>query len=1623
MIASDVKAKGMPADKEVNLGTEVSSPIVSVSPIDESIIEGGTARYRIHREHAVSVTCAIRWRVFTNVDIILGPTTGVVNFDPGDTDVQVSVTISNLSGSQGDRFLQVSLEEPLGCVISPTQSNAQVKVIDSAAVAKWGNGYSDRVKIRLKATSGSSADGAIAWIVETYSEMRSSVYGGRVLSAYNPTATQGINLAGGEFDANSQATLPGTYGTHYSYPTNYTYWAGKGMGAYIRLPFRMERIERIKGTLDATEVGRLTTSLNAAAAAGCRVNLDAHNYCHRWDGAGTKEIIGGPGSSYTTADFAKFWELMAIQFGSHAAFTGTGGFGLNNEPSNIDAASGLWQTNANAAIVAIRATGYTGRIYCCGDSFATASRWDAIGDRMINVVDSGNNLWFEAHQYFDENGDGIYNRPASREFPPTFVVDSTRSVSRVNHFLDWLRINNKNGVIGEFGAPVGDFVGAAAPYTHDKTVASAWEPTIRNFVAACNAANVPTFAWAGGERWSAAYEMKLSPAGTVDDLAMAMHTAVPGSSTIPRDVRIEVGGDSNGSGGTKLNHRVRHYDPTTGKIVIAYSIPSTMNLSLDTNEVWMYFGKAGLTASEENIPGLAADHYNWWTLPDGADLIGGKALTVANVTQADVNGPAAVWTTSSTASNADPSHFQGVNNVTTWAIAEVDSSIVGQERGILNVGTPGVGSAAKGFNLGSRVAFSSSVTNSWFMRLTLTGGDQSFVGPDSSYKAGLVVICASRAPTSPIIGSVNGGAMIPASANTLTGGIEIAAGTTIQLGKGPRNTGTWVGKIVEVGVAKKSWPSHVQQLFEKSFLLPHEAYGSSQPQPYGTQLGLIAMPVFGGTNYNTAIDLDVIGPAILGGDGLPPDILSVSGSVGGTFTIITDPDVGKLIHYVPTPSFTGKASATFVLSTTGFVSTSVVGVAVITPPVSVTAKLSISADRTSMEKDTAEADVTFTINRADNLVGVSTVVWTKSGTAPNSDFVTGTVFTKTETFADGADTIAVSMTLKSGAYTASKTVTVTLSAPTNATLVTGATSDTTTVTVPTPTVVGAAEWYANPGHVDGCHHRMIGEGAVYGAPPGVLFSSFATGGRNYIGGGQEGTTAGDNIITELRKQCGRWELATNNQGRKAFHWVKPTDAKRLMKLGNYNSNTDTWTVAASGEQKNIRMPAGSTVRAGNATDTQIYYYTYNGSDFVTGFYPRDGVYNSGSNMCDVFTDFDWERQFYGTHDEWEVSAIDNYEKFPNGGRGASQIRFPPALILRGPEINPTNPGPILHCLQATVTRHNNQKPVGADDSCHFINKTISWPAKNIDNGAKSGPSAAGANKGDLPYGTLVCIKRGAGGYNQAKTAIDAMPAAKISAKARAYRLLECMVTNGMYMTDGQGEWFATSDAAGAPSRPKYGSINIRCDHETACYANGYSPAAMDQVATDVRWAMACMIPYMTCLFNARKHDITSDFERANDGYCYNGGGGRMKTGFNDKGMLPPQYYNNALAVNWYSFIIGLEEGNDTVNDAGVGNTTTLTFTIYRIGTGNDSASSIDWRITFTEADKLTTIVAGDLAAGQAQSGTLTWAAGDAAKKTVPGLRVKGGTAVATDEKVEVRTSNPSANAKTSHQRATITIKK
>ena len=290
----------------------------------------------------------------------------------------------------------------------------------------------------------------------------------------------GVNLSGAEFGRNR-----GVYGTDYIYPNaaELDYYQSHGI-ELIRLPFRWERMQpTLGGPLDPAELNRMIKFLDAAAARGMSVVIDLHNF-GRYD----NQVIGSSG--VPIAAFQQFWTQLADALEDHPAIWG---FGIMNEPHDMGSAQ-VWPMAAQAAADGIRSTGAEQAIIVAGDGWGGAHSWRQANNNL-RVNDPLDNIYYEAHVYFDRGNQGVYAGSYDAEHAyPTVGVD------RLQPFLSWLTENNFRGFIGEYAVPDND---------------PRWLTVLDNFLRALDQADIPSAYWGGGPWWGN-YPLAIEPRGGAD---------------------------------------------------------------------------------------------------------------------------------------------------------------------------------------------------------------------------------------------------------------------------------------------------------------------------------------------------------------------------------------------------------------------------------------------------------------------------------------------------------------------------------------------------------------------------------------------------------------------------------------------------------------------------------------------------------------------------------------------------------------------------------------------------------------------------------------------------------------------------------------------------------------------------------------------------------------------------------------------------------------------------------------------------------------------------------------------------------------------------------------------------
>ena len=297
----------------------------------------------------------------------------------------------------------------------------------------------------------------------------------------------GVNLAGAEFGSN----VPGVFGTDYTYPTHaeIDYYASKGLDV-IRLPFLWERMQHTEfGTLDATELGRLTDVVNYATGKGLKIEIEPHDY-----GYGFGALIGS--AQTPNSAFADFWGKLAQHFESNPNVI----FGLMNEPHDQSAAT--WLGSANAAIAAIRNVGAVSQeILVPGSYWDGAWTWTSTDNAAVvgtGVQDDAHNFAFEVHQYLDADGSGTH--PGA--------ISATIGVERLTAITQWAEATGNHLFLGEVGV------------TTDQTSLTALDGMLTYMQQHTDAWQGATY-WAGGPWWGN-YMFSIEPQNGVDKPQMAI---------------------------------------------------------------------------------------------------------------------------------------------------------------------------------------------------------------------------------------------------------------------------------------------------------------------------------------------------------------------------------------------------------------------------------------------------------------------------------------------------------------------------------------------------------------------------------------------------------------------------------------------------------------------------------------------------------------------------------------------------------------------------------------------------------------------------------------------------------------------------------------------------------------------------------------------------------------------------------------------------------------------------------------------------------------------------------------------------------------------------------------------
>ena len=329
-----------------------------------------------------------------------------------------------------------------------------------------------------------------------------------------PTASGprlGVSLSGAEFGTEKPGfsnRAPGTFGRDYTYNTERSvgYFCEQGLGL-IRIPVRWERLQpRLGEALDGLELSRLRVAIGWVRKHGGSAIIDLHNYGRYTlaDDSGTRVCVidqSHAGQAGVTREhFADIWRRMAETFKDDAAIHG---YGLMNEPH--DMGSSDWKAISQLAVNAIRTTGDTHLVLVAGNEWSKAQNFAAINGKPW-ISDPCGNIAYEAHCYFDREGSGKY----ASSFAAELAADANlveRGSRRLTEFVNWCRLHQVSGFVGEFGMP------------RD----AQWQPVLDRFLQTLDEAGMDGCAWGAGEWWGN-YPLSIQPSSDFHQAAPQMES-------------------------------------------------------------------------------------------------------------------------------------------------------------------------------------------------------------------------------------------------------------------------------------------------------------------------------------------------------------------------------------------------------------------------------------------------------------------------------------------------------------------------------------------------------------------------------------------------------------------------------------------------------------------------------------------------------------------------------------------------------------------------------------------------------------------------------------------------------------------------------------------------------------------------------------------------------------------------------------------------------------------------------------------------------------------------------------------------------------------------------------------
>ncbi|WP_222192791.1 glycoside hydrolase family 5 protein [Modestobacter italicus] len=268
-----------------------------------------------------------------------------------------------------------------------------------------------------------------------------------------------MNTQGGGGSQEDPKRVPGIAETDYHWNSAqfYEYLYERGHRV-VRVDFLWERVQhRFGGELDPQGLRELREVVQRAGEAGLLVILDMKNYGRYWLPDDTQVVLG---QGISVEAFADVWKRLADSLSDQTAIVA---YGLMNEPWGLPSEGGLgsgstWNRYSQAAVEAIRAAGDERAVLVAGHEWSGVWAWSRQnGEPWID--DPADNVYYEAHIYFDANTSGAYvdsyQATEADAIARGWVSLSDRIESEIGNYTSWLAEHDQRGFVGEIGWPSG----------------------------------------------------------------------------------------------------------------------------------------------------------------------------------------------------------------------------------------------------------------------------------------------------------------------------------------------------------------------------------------------------------------------------------------------------------------------------------------------------------------------------------------------------------------------------------------------------------------------------------------------------------------------------------------------------------------------------------------------------------------------------------------------------------------------------------------------------------------------------------------------------------------------------------------------------------------------------------------------------------------------------------------------------------------------------------------------------------------------------------------------------------------------------------------------------------------